>query len=330
MAWVLTGTAGGAVPAPSGGTAQSRQSTGDLAGDQRQRRKKVEKGESDCESGGLGGAIVKRSPEQDDEPNSAWRGPRRVHPAGFRMSDDDSLANARSEPRNARELATCLLELSRLVRGVGFYPAEDRERARLIDRAHLALGSELDRHGRLQLRLKKQRLRVDGLEEPLTDAHIDSLAKAFEAQGIAAVFLAPGLERDAVEGLAMLLAQDPTGLDACAAFEPWSGLGIDLVVEKPGPTQVDFDAPVGAAPPVAMESDFEDELEAHLADGPTAAAQPDPEPASDRNEVVRELVASAAESEDSSARAPIDESSKSIDEDPICLLYTSPSPRDPE
>jgi len=145
------------------------------------------------------------------------------------MTEASLEAEQKPHERSAHELSSCLLELSRLVRGTTFYPATDPHRAELLDRTHSALDSELARCGELQLAADGRHIEIAGMDESLDGPHIEHLAQAIHEQRIAGISLAPGLHRDAIEGLALLLASDATELDASTAFEPWYGLGIAVI-----------------------------------------------------------------------------------------------------
>ena len=67
------------------------------------------------------------------------------------MAEPGSEAEHKSDERSAHELSSCLLELSRLVRGIAFYPARDPHRRELLDRTFAAFDAELERCGELQL-----------------------------------------------------------------------------------------------------------------------------------------------------------------------------------
>jgi HEAT repeat protein len=187
------------------------------------------------------------------------------------------------EERSAHELSSCLLELSRLIRGIAFYPAGDPHRRELLGRTFAAFEGELGRCGELQLCADGDRVAVAGLAETLAGAHVEHLARAIAGHGIAGLSLAPGLAREAVEALALLLAGEPSARDAAEAFAPWDGQGIAIISLRqlgagPGPAATTEAVP-GADPtpePDATEDTLTLDVDAPPAPGrPAAAGAPD-------------------------------------------------------
>ncbi|MEZ4215722.1 MAG: HEAT repeat domain-containing protein [Myxococcota bacterium] len=138
-------------------------------------------------------------------------------------------------PAHAAGLTSCLLELGRLVRAVGFYAPDDPARTQLLERTHAAWAGELARTGALGICVEPDGFRVDGIEGVLDAPPVAKLADAMRRHGIAGLFLNPELAIDAVEGLAVVLARevsntsDAVGLDAAHAFEAWNGMGITVL-----------------------------------------------------------------------------------------------------
>ena len=114
------------------------------------------------------------------------------------------------EARTAADYTSLLLELARVERGFRYYDETDARRRPLAERAHLAVRSELDRAGAIELRLTLLPcgFELPGSERPLeATGPIVDLEDALRRHGVRCLRLDPTLTRTALAGLFDLLGQ---------------------------------------------------------------------------------------------------------------------------
>lgn len=120
--------------------------------------------------------------------------------------------------RTSTDLASLLVELSRVQKGMGFYAEGDPARSQLLDRAYLAVQVELERAGPLELWIDETRFRATGVAEALPYSHMTELAEAFSTRDVQRVEFLPELTRDAFNAFADLLHRNEQGLKHCGGF----------------------------------------------------------------------------------------------------------------
>ncbi len=131
----------------------------------------------------------------------------------MRISSDDSPLGAASSEwalRTPTDYTSLLLELARVERGYRFYAETDVRRRPLAERAHLAVRSELDRAGAIELRLAPagRGFEIPGAEGPgETRGPIDDLERALRRHGVHLLRLDPTLTRTALAALFDLLGR---------------------------------------------------------------------------------------------------------------------------
>jgi HEAT repeat protein len=114
--------------------------------------------------------------------------------------------------RTAADLSSLLVELGRVLRGIGFYSEDDTARGELLGRAYLALQGELDRAGPLELWIAEEHFRASEIDEPIAHGRLADLAEAFSGHGIERVTFDAKLTRDALSAFVELLEQTPKSL----------------------------------------------------------------------------------------------------------------------
>lgn len=157
----------------------------------------------------------------------------------MRNSTDDSPVEAAASDwalRTPADYTSLLFELARVERGYRFYGETDARRRPLAERAHLAVRSELDRAGAIELRLARSGsgFAIPGAEGP-SEARgpIDDLEKALRRHGVHVLRLDPTLTRTALAGLFDLLGQghdriaSPDHLARTLAARDSSGIRIN-------------------------------------------------------------------------------------------------------
>ena len=157
----------------------------------------------------------------------------------MRTSTDDSPAGASTSEwalRTPNDYASLLLELARVERGYRFYGETDPRRRPLSERAHLAVRSELDRAGAIELRLVAggRGFAIPGADGPTANqGPIDDLETALRRHGVQSLRLDPTLTQTALAGLFHLLGQghdrlaSPDHLARTLAARDSSGIRIN-------------------------------------------------------------------------------------------------------
>ncbi len=121
--------------------------------------------------------------------------------------------------RNATDVTSLLVELSRVLRGVGFHEEGDPARVDLLDRAYLAMHVELERAGPLQIRVASDRFHIEGLPDEIGPGVMNDLANALVQRGVERLALTPDVSREAAHALIDLLDRDPHKLEQGGGFE---------------------------------------------------------------------------------------------------------------
>lgn len=111
--------------------------------------------------------------------------------------------------RSANDLNSLLLEFSRALRGLSYYPETDPQREPLIDRAFRAVEADLSRAGPIDLRLIDGAVEVEGLPGLFDAAGVAAeFAAALDRHALTRVRLDNTLTRYALHGLLELLGHD--------------------------------------------------------------------------------------------------------------------------
>lgn len=148
----------------------------------------------------------------------------------------------RAAARSDADFANALLELARAARGFRFYPELDPRRRPLVDRAHRALQSELERAGPMDAAIDRDgiRCRIGGAVAT-TNGPLRDLEAACREHGVERLHFDASLTATAVDGFLDLLARDeesepdPERMARLLAARDSRGLQInDLVLAAPG------------------------------------------------------------------------------------------------
>jgi HEAT repeat protein len=115
--------------------------------------------------------------------------------------------------RTAADLSSLLVELGRVLRGIGFYAEGSAARTEVLGRAFLALRVELDRAGPLELWIAEEHFRATGIDDAVAHGHLRDLAEALTGHGIERVAFDDRLTRDALAAFVELLDQRPRALE---------------------------------------------------------------------------------------------------------------------
>jgi hypothetical protein len=139
--------------------------------------------------------------------------------------------------RTAGDLSSLLVEFSRALKGLRFYPEGDPSRRDILDRAFLAWHVDLERAGALELWIGESTFSASGVREPVAHGHLAELAQALLDRGVERLLFTPDLARRSFHDLAELLAMDDLTLEnrggLARALAGRSPLGIALNGETP-------------------------------------------------------------------------------------------------
>ena len=120
--------------------------------------------------------------------------------------------------RTLADLSSLLVELSRALKGLGFYAEGHPSRADLLDRAFLAWQIELGRAGPLELWTSESDFRISGLAGRLVHGHMQELARALLEHEVRRVCFTPQLAREAFHAFVELLQRSEQGVARCGGF----------------------------------------------------------------------------------------------------------------
>jgi HEAT repeat protein len=139
--------------------------------------------------------------------------------------------------RTTGDLSTLLVELSRALKGLRFYPEGAPSRRDILDRAFLAWRVDLERAGPLELWIGESSFSASGVREPVAHGHLKGLAQALLDRGVERLLFTPDLARRAFHDLAELLAMDDLTIQnrggLARALAGRSPVGIALNGEAP-------------------------------------------------------------------------------------------------
>jgi len=190
-------------------------------------------------------------------------------------SGTESRGDAAGEGRSASELATLLLELSRLVKARRFYPPGDARLVPLFERGLRAWSSDLSRRGDLDLEIRERGFGEHRGRGTLSHAKLADLQREFRSRRVSRLCVSAQADAEAFAALVEVLATDPEALEAQGGFaralyarapsgfvvngcpgEPADGEDTLEFLEEGLPTMEDGEPaagpqPTGSAPPAA-------------------------------------------------------------------------------
>jgi hypothetical protein len=117
-----------------------------------------------------------------------------------------------SGERQIADLSSLLVELSRVLRGLGFYPEGDRRRTQLLDGAFLAYRAQLERAGSLEVWVDADQFRATGIDQGLPHGRAGDVAEALRQHGVERFRFDAAITRDAFHAFAELMERDAPGL----------------------------------------------------------------------------------------------------------------------
>jgi hypothetical protein len=118
----------------------------------------------------------------------------------------EAMSSAESGSRSAADLSSLLVELSRLIKAMSFYPVESAQRKALLDRTFLAWQADLSRSGALTLVADSGRFASPDVDGSVEFGRVYNIASALLGRRIEQLEFSPQLGREAFGGLARLLA----------------------------------------------------------------------------------------------------------------------------
>ncbi|MCG8589490.1 MAG: hypothetical protein MJE66_09385, partial [Proteobacteria bacterium] len=190
--------------------------------------------------------------------------------------------------RTAADVSSLLVELSRVLKAIAFYPSGDAAHAAALARGFLAWQTHLSRCGPLTLRMGEEGLQADGVEGLLARGYLTDLAARFVRQGLFRLDLSPELDAASFESLVRVLDLPAAELDRRGGLARTlsDGPSRGVAVNGVGAPAPDRD-PLGESlltsrtrrreesEPEAPESAFEDEAKPELEDEPLQLPGPD-------------------------------------------------------
>jgi len=120
--------------------------------------------------------------------------------------------------RTLADLSSLLVELSRALKGLGFYAEGHPSRADLLDRAFFAWKIELERAGPLELWTSESGFRASGIGEQVSHGPMQELARALLEHDVQRVAFSPQLARESFHAFVELLRRSEQGIARCGGF----------------------------------------------------------------------------------------------------------------
>lgn len=121
--------------------------------------------------------------------------------------------------RTPADVSPLLVELGRALKGWQFYPANHPARRDLLDRAWRAWQGELDRHGPLDLEIRRGAFWLAGASAPLAPSRGDDSARQLFVRSVRRVCFDASLDPASLAAFLDVLATDPDALAARGGFE---------------------------------------------------------------------------------------------------------------
>jgi HEAT repeat protein len=218
----------------------------------------------------------------DERPGGCARGPPLELALTTSLDPIDTESHSLAGPKAARgdrtahDLASLLVELSRLLKALSFYPVESAQRKALLDRTFLAWQADLARSGPLTLNAGARGFDSPGLDGPVDYSRIYNIASAVSSRRIQKLEFDASLTRKAFGAFAQLLAgESEIVADAPTDMLRWSlaSDGLELTPDPPeGP------APTASSEAPAASSESAETCATPPEPAPTPTAQPVAQP----------------------------------------------------
>ena len=173
--------------------------------------------------------------------------------------DSPTGIRASRSQRSHADLSSLLVELSRLVKAMSFYPLESAQCRALLERTYLAWQGDLARSGPFTLTAQTRGFSASSIEGRVDYSHVYNLASALTGRRIEAIEFSPALTREAFGAFARMLAGEAT-LSGDAPTDPlaWSvtrdGLALCSTDHGTAPADPPEDTPVEDSPATPEEA----------------------------------------------------------------------------